>query len=62
MIENKALKTLFGTENATTVIPGVILAVIVAIGSLLAAMFLGDFFKSWMGFDKSPVSAFLLAN
>ena len=57
----KILKTLFGTEKVLTVIPGTVVAVAVMLLSLLAARYLGAFFKAQFNLHSSPVSTFLLA-
>jgi uncharacterized integral membrane protein (TIGR00698 family) len=57
----KILKTLFGTEKVLTVIPGTAVAVAVMLLSLLAARYLGAFFKAQFNLHSSPVSTFLLA-
>ena len=57
----KLLKNLFGTEKVLTVIPGTLVAVAVMLLSLLAAKYLGEFFKTQFNLQKSPVSTFLLA-
>ncbi len=57
----KLLKNLFGTEQVLTVIPGTLVAVAVMLLSLLAARYLGEFFKAQFNLQKSPVSTFLLA-
>jgi uncharacterized integral membrane protein (TIGR00698 family) len=57
----KLLKSLFGTEKVLTVIPGTLVAVAVMLLSLLAAKYLGDFFKNQFNLHSSPVSTFLLA-
>ena len=57
----KLLKNLFGTERVLTVIPGTLVAVAVMLLSLLAARYLGEFFKAQFNLQKSPVSTFLLA-
>ena len=61
MADNKVLKALFGTEKVLTVIPGTLTAVAVMLLSLLAARYLGEFFKAQLNLQKSPVSTFLLA-
>jgi uncharacterized integral membrane protein (TIGR00698 family) len=61
MAEKKILKTLFGTEKVLTVIPGALTAIAVMLLSLLAAKYLGEFFKVQFNLQKSPVSTFLLA-
>ncbi len=57
----KLLKNLFGTEKVLTVIPGTLVAVAVMLLSLLAAKYLGEFFKTQFNLHSSPVSTFLLA-
>jgi uncharacterized integral membrane protein (TIGR00698 family) len=57
----KFLKTLFGTEKVLTVIPGALTAIAVMLLSLLAAKYLGEFFKAQLNLHQSPVSTFLLA-
>jgi uncharacterized integral membrane protein (TIGR00698 family) len=57
----KFLKTLFGTEKVLTVIPGALTAIAVMLLSLVAAKYLGEFFKAHLNLQKSPVSTFLLA-
>ena len=57
----KLLKNLFGTEKVLTVIPGTLVAVAVMLLSLLAARYLGEFFKNQFNLQSSPVSTFLLA-
>ncbi|MBN2552738.1 MAG: putative sulfate exporter family transporter [Spirochaetales bacterium] len=57
----KLLKSLFGTEKVLTVIPGTVVAVAVMLLSLLAARYLGEFFKARFNLQSSPVSTFLLA-
>jgi uncharacterized integral membrane protein (TIGR00698 family) len=57
----KILKTLFGTEKVLTVIPGALTAIAVMLLSLLAAKYLGEFFKAQLNLHQSPVSTFLLA-
>ena len=57
----KVLKTIFGTERVLTVIPGALTAIAVMLLSLLAARYLGEFFKAQFNLQKSPVSTFLLA-
>ncbi|MBA7715284.1 hypothetical protein ES703_124325 [subsurface metagenome] len=44
MANKKILKTLFGTEQVLTVIPGAVTAVAVMLLSLVAAKYLGEFF------------------
>jgi uncharacterized integral membrane protein (TIGR00698 family) len=61
MADNKFLKTLFGTEKVLTVIPGALIAIAVMLLSLVAADYLGEFFKAQLNLQKSPVSTFLLA-
>jgi uncharacterized integral membrane protein (TIGR00698 family) len=61
MAEKKILKTLFSTEKVLTVIPGTLVAVAVMLLSLLAARYLGAFFKNQFNLHSSPVSTFLLA-
>jgi uncharacterized integral membrane protein (TIGR00698 family) len=57
----KILNTLFGTEKVLTVIPGALTAIAVMLLSLLAAKYLGEFFKAQLNLHQSPVSTFLLA-
>ncbi len=57
----KILTTLFGTEKVLTVIPGALTAIAVMLLSLLAAKYLGEFFKAQLNLHQSPVSTFLLA-
>ncbi len=61
MANKKIAKTLFGTEKVLTVIPGAVTAVAVMLLSLVAAKYLGEFFKAQLNLQKSPVSTFLLA-
>jgi len=61
MANKKIAKTLFGTEQVLTVIPGAVTAVAVMLLSLVAAKYLGEFFKAQLNLQKSPVSTFLLA-
>jgi uncharacterized integral membrane protein (TIGR00698 family) len=61
MADKKFLKTLFGTEKVLTVIPGALTAIAVMLLSLLAAKYLGEFFKAQLNLHQSPVSTFLLA-
>jgi len=61
MTNKKMLKTIFGTDNALSVIPGTVLAFAVMLLSLFAASHLGNFIKVQWNLARSPVSAFLLA-
>jgi uncharacterized integral membrane protein (TIGR00698 family) len=61
MANNKILKTVFGTEKVWTVIPGTLTAIAVMLLSLVAARYLGAFFKAQFNLHSSPVSTFLLA-
>jgi uncharacterized integral membrane protein (TIGR00698 family) len=61
MANKKILKSLFGTEKAGTVFPGALTAVAVMLLSLVAARYLGEFFKRQLNLQTSPVSTFLLA-